>query len=353
MKLNLFCVIVYIVFGLLLVIGIKPKRCENAGQFGERINSFRGVMALEIIIGHCVRNESNLLAPFGHFMLVGVGYFFFVSGFGLAKSYATKENYLKTFLVKRWLRLLYVMLIGLIVTTVIANISQCKTVLASLPMKPLLLLKEFVVRTNWYLRELFILYVLFFLIYRFCSKRKSSLLLLTTIALCIVLGALGYTRCWYASTLCFPMGIIVYENYDLLINRLCSVKGYLMTLVLFTVGLSEMFWGGKLTHLTFTQSEYIVGVSNNILCIGVVLLLIAFCFAFDSGNIVCEKLTAISTEMYITQFVLVFLAEATEMNAAVKILFVVTIDILVSVIIHPLLKIGKHRNKKTNIKETA
>lgn len=59
------------------------------------LNRLRGIFAIEIVIGHVVRDEQTILYPLGKFMICSVAFFFFVSAFGMAVSYENStENLL-------------------------------------------------------------------------------------------------------------------------------------------------------------------------------------------------------------------------------------------------------------------
>ena len=64
----------------------------------KNINRLRGIFALFIIFTHCTLPFDNLpvlLLPLRKVSTFGVGFFFVLSGYGLAYSYEYKENYLK------------------------------------------------------------------------------------------------------------------------------------------------------------------------------------------------------------------------------------------------------------------
>jgi len=59
-----------------------------------QLNSLRGLFALEIIIGHVVRDESGIISMLGRFMICSVAFFFFLSASGMVLSYKSKNDYL-------------------------------------------------------------------------------------------------------------------------------------------------------------------------------------------------------------------------------------------------------------------
>ncbi len=334
-----FSIIIYILFILLVFVGIKKQPLSDQKEFGIRINSFRGVIALAIVIGHCVRYDNCYLTPFGNMMLIGVGYFFFVSGYGLANSYYTKHDYLNSFFRTRVLRLLYVVLLALILTKLISIISPIKTGFSTLHTTIPTIAKAVFFNTNWYLWELLLLYLLFYLVFRYVTKYRFSIMIISTLALCIFLYFLGCTRCWYASIFCFPMGIYTYEHYNTFKTNLMRSKGILTVLILVTIGLLQPLLNSRLQtmlFLSFQEREAVISVFNNILCIGCLCSLIIALNFFSFGNKLYPVFSKLSASLYVLQFVFLLIAETAGWNYPMKIVFVLIMDTLLSIITFPL-----------------
>ncbi|MBR6147681.1 MAG: acyltransferase [Lachnospiraceae bacterium] len=340
----IFCLSIYILLALMLFIGCKPGESSISDDVFFRLNSLRGLFALEIIIGHCVRFESCLLTPLGNFMLISVGYFFFISGFGLARSFHTKQGYMDRFIKHRFLHLLFIAAIALIITTIIAYISPVKTDFQVTPSSLPILLLSIRARTNWYIRELIILYFVFYLCYRFLHTHKKTVLCLAIFSVCTVLFyleyrySLGYTRCWYASIVCFPLGIITYEYYDKIIPTITTAKGKMFSVSILLGGLIlSLINYPSLTGLKFEITEMIYAFFNNILCIGFIAVLLIALLNLVPGNRILRFFTSISTEIYLFQFIFISIAEKMQLSYPWKIAFVLTLDIIVSVIVNRLI----------------
>ena len=94
----LYALLIYAIFIFILLFGIKFRPLTKEEDFFFSFNRLRGFFALEIVVGHVVRYESSLLYPIGKFMIISVAFFFFVSAYGMARSYDAKEDYLHGFL---------------------------------------------------------------------------------------------------------------------------------------------------------------------------------------------------------------------------------------------------------------
>lgn len=70
----------------------------------QNLNYLRGMMALWIVLGHCgakFSDETLWLFIIHKSCLIVVGFFLFLSGYGLELSLDKKENYLEGFLQKK------------------------------------------------------------------------------------------------------------------------------------------------------------------------------------------------------------------------------------------------------------
>ena len=334
-----FSIVTYILFVLLVFVGTQKNIISGQEEFGVRINSFRGVIALAIVIGHCVRYENCYLTPFGNLMLIGVGYFFFVSGYGLAGSYHTKPDYLKNFFKTRIMHLLYVILLALILTKLVSVISPIKTGFSTIHTTLPTIANAFFFNTNWYLWELLLLYFLFYTVFRFFKKYRIFILLVFILALCVLLYLLGCTRCWFASILCFPLGIYIFENYNSFKKNLMHAKGIITVFFLLLIGLLQPIFNSMLQmipFISFQEKEAIISVFNNLLCIGCLCCLIIILNFYSFGNKLYPVLTKLSASLYVLQFSFLLIAETAGWNFPVKIVFVVIMDTILSVITLPL-----------------
>lgn len=225
---------------ILLVIGAKiaPK-----GSFHEDFLSIKstkvlqGAAAVGIILHHLVQQVTNYGAvwkgPITHMNWMGVLFtaiFFFFSGYGLLKSYRTKPDYLETFLEKR----LPVVLIPFLVSNIIyffgvglyaGRIIRVTDAVTSLIGFTLL-------NTNtWFLVEIMLFYMAFYVIYKHIKKPGVAFGLMTgfvffTIVISLLLGHdnselnghwfMG--EWWYNSTITFVFGMLVARHEDIMLK---------------------------------------------------------------------------------------------------------------------------------------
>ena len=187
-------------------------------------NALKAVAALMIILHHMVQSitqygkiKKGPITAWNSFGILFTSIFFFFSGFGLYKSYKTKENYLEGFLTKRLPRIILPFLVTNIIyllTLSVDRISEVRHIFTSIFGFTLM-------NTNaWFIVDLIILYVVFYLCFK-KSKTESSAfakMLTITIIFVIVCLLLGHDNTsvnghwfkgewWYNTTLIFMMGM--------------------------------------------------------------------------------------------------------------------------------------------------
>lgn len=320
---------VYIIFLLLAAIGSKKRESLPTDKEAlSELNGLRGFFALEVIVGHVVRYENNLLFPFGKFMIVSVGFFFYVSGFGLAYSLKNKEHYLNgRYILSKPVFLAAAALIVFLhyVITGLVSGVQLKFVRPDV-------LKCFFSSTNWYIKEQILFYLLFFLIFLFLKKRAGIIALFAaTSAMVLFFYYSGMSEAWVASSFCFPLGVFVGDEFDKIKKYLYGIPGIVLSILLTAFGLMTLF--------VREENIFTMVVLRNMLCVGIVLGITALCGVVRlCYNKPVKLLCAVSTELYLFQFVWLELAGVVWEDYRIRLLFVLILTIAMAALFHPLFK---------------
>lgn len=108
-------IITYVLFALLAIFGIKFAGFSKFNDDFMSLNktkALRGIAAVGVILHHISQQQifqkTNTLSFFREIGIYFVAIFFFCSGYGLIKSFMTKENYFKGFIKNRILKTLVV-----------------------------------------------------------------------------------------------------------------------------------------------------------------------------------------------------------------------------------------------------
>lgn len=202
----------YLIVPLCCLWGVSIHRNQTVSLSQDITLSIRGVGMLLIVFVHSIDNYINPQTFFIYVSgVLGVAACFLVSGYGLHKSFARKENYLKGFLQTKALRMLLPYAVLYIVYLIFSlffgdtpSFSVIAGELLTLQMGGLLL---------WYLKVQLLCYVIFYLCYRFIPGRKARMVaVFGGIVLWMILAmALDFGVSWYNTCLFFPLGLLLAE----------------------------------------------------------------------------------------------------------------------------------------------
>jgi len=285
--------------------------------------AIQGFSAVAIILHHLSQDLMKDAGPFEFLSGCGVlfvGIFFFFSGFGLYTSLKTKKDYLKGFLRKRLITILIPFYSCIAVFTIASCICGAKY-------KALDLLKvlsgwSLINNHMWYIVEIAILYLVFFLIYKLIRNRTAATVVMSVFVLAMMGGSLLLCHgkdmsCaywfmgewWYNASLLFIVGILVSKHQDGL--RKIARKAYVVLLPLFGILTAVFGWITKRFLEKYSYWSEIPGKDPRyldklrclsvqvpfILCFVLFVLLVMMKVRF--GNPVLKFLGAISLELYL------------------------------------------------------
>lgn len=294
----------------------------------QNLNNLRGLFALEIVMGHVVRYENTILLPLGKFMICSVAFFYFVSAFGMTVSFDKKKNYLNLgFLLSKpvYLFLLAVIFFvaGMLVDALCPNDLSYIT-----PGMP----GAFLVTTNWYIWELIGFYIIFFFVYKFIPRFRVCLFGIITVILSVIMYQHGFWEAYVASTFAFPAGLLCGEYFPKATKFLYSYKGAFTTIILAAFGLCCL--------LVKPENMISMIFMRNSLCLAAIMITFYFCNHFTLGNNpIARFLCRYSTEIYLSQFICIRLAESYKWNYMMRMPFVLISTLILAIIIHPLVSV--------------
>ena len=284
---------ILLTLGIMLIVGVKRIESDKE-QVLTRLNALRGWIAIVIIVGHVVAdyNNSILSIVLSRTQFILVAFFFFVSSYGLTKSFYKKDYYLSVFFVKKIIYLVILTLISYLIYCVldvlIADINSY------IPKSVEEFPKTFWISTNWYMWELLIWYIIFYISFKLPShKKRVAMAWVLSIGVAVCFYVLKWEPCWYASVITFPLGISLFNNENRLERFFKNIKGYICLVVLLFIGMMA---------LLFPNTSIIGGILRNIMCFAVMLAIILFGSKFKVGNPMVTFLNKISAELYLMQF---------------------------------------------------
>lgn len=323
MQNKLFDLAVYACFLCLCLIGVRKSSGDSEQDYLTRFNALRGIFALEIVLGHAVRHADSYLWPFGRFMMISVGFFFFVSAFGMVHSYHRKNAYLEGFC-KRKIGYLFCLTIVVFAFNFVADliIPANASYVCDISQIP----QYYLIKTNWYMFEQMLFYALFYLVYQYLKKGRILAIAVAILLLDIVVYQLGWDQEWYASSWSFVAGLIVGEHYLAIQKAVKKPWMWCVSFLLAALGIISLFVGENIVSMLFLR---------NIMCIATILILFQLLGYIQLGNSVTVWLGRYSTEIYLFQFLYLRIAENTKLDYKISVLFMVSLTMLTAVCARP------------------
>lgn len=219
----------------LLIWGMEKRKDEFLSLSSS--NALKGFAAIGVILHHLTQLNTNYnqvwKGPINFWNDMGIlftGIFFFLSGYGLWISFHNKNNYLDSFLKRRFSKILVPFFVSNIIYTFAMGIPF------GILQRPILIITSLIgltlVNTNaWYIVEILILYLFFYLFYKKWPEEKAEKGMICIVLGIIVIGLISgrdYTQYgtwfrgewWYNTTLVFIVGMYFAKHKEKLIIKM-------------------------------------------------------------------------------------------------------------------------------------
>lgn len=321
----------------------------------EKTNCLKGLSALFILLHHLYQYSNLFRDSILGMILQNMGewfvsVFFFLSGYGLMVQYLKKGNeYVKKLPRNRILPLYIICIVMIFIYCILYFITKNEISIE-------LLIKSFtfggtIIKNGWYLQTILIMYIFFYLTFRFCKSEKLKWISMFTcgIIYCLCCSKLKLSTTWYTSSMVFLIGIMWAFKKEDIHRFLDNKKRYIMYFIVsfLAFGLFWVLWYKPIFPFALTV---IFKMISNILFI---LVLLNIIMTVDIRNKVLKKIGDISFEIYTSQgvFLLLYHSEMIYIhNPWLYVLFTFVSTIIFAYILHPIFsiinKFCKGENKK-------
>lgn len=321
-------------------------------QFLSRDTSIclRGVLACMVLLCHIsakvgIFGNSIAATLFSAFGYMGVSAFFFLSGYGIYEQFKERPEYVNAFPRRR----------------ILPFYCLCVFCIAVYTLRDLIFYKAFSVKTfflsfaiggtvvdkGWYLQVQLLLYILFYLSFRFIKKGQVLLLSGATCAFCVICAVIGLDSTWYETVVCFVLGMVVSMHKEKVVKILDDgIKGWLILAACGGLFVLTMYFGNA-SVLPFAARIIVKMLSAAFFACSIVI----FVTKVRINNPVLRFLGVISLEIYVTQglFLKMFKDTAHIGNDWLYALTVLAVTIAFSFAVHPVFKwinsIGRRERK--------
>jgi peptidoglycan/LPS O-acetylase OafA/YrhL len=293
--------LVSILFIILCIVSIRFQKPVANGYAKENTDSLKGLLALSIILCH-LTNCVNYYIPFfgfGAMGAMGVGTFFFLSGYALVVS-SNSRQYFNGFLRKRYIKIgIPYFLMLAIYFAVIDAIGKGS---------PIAFFQSFFngypVSNSWYVFACAYCYFIFWMVFRCKRNNQSNLVSLSMIALglavyiFVMVYILGWDDWWYKTICCFLIGVLWGMYYEKI--KAFIARSYLPCLVMSLLLVSGAYLLPAINNRVLHLERFNVWLINDIaMGITFVLFIAVFLYKFHVTNRITRFLGTISYEIYL------------------------------------------------------
>lgn len=187
----------------------------------EKTGAIKALLAIFIVLGHFYYfSDSLIFVPFHKLAATAVAMFFFISGFGLIKSWKKKgSSYLTGFFRHRITRIIIPALILFLIHLLLCGNGGMSfhEMLRRLVAQGLAYPPEY-----WFIFVILFDYLLFWFAFKFLpASIRLPFLFFGSLVFIILAVWAGYDRCWWICSFSFPSGA-VYAMYEDDINSFCG-----------------------------------------------------------------------------------------------------------------------------------
>ncbi len=334
---------------LLLIIGSKPVKplCATNEEYLslETSKKYRGFFALIIILHH-LSQKTTTGVIFPLFLKAGslaVAFFFFLSGYGLQKSYILKSTkYRKTFFANRIPGIVIPYLIFVIIYLLADSIAG--TGYSTADVFNSFINGRPIVIYSWYIIVILLFYLFYWLFMVLCHNHKWIILCgsIWYIAWILLCWKINYSAWWFNTAHLLILGLI-WATYETKINIIVKKHYKLIALFVWICFIALFIFQDKIIPLfphQFTLSFVFQFFLTLLFVCGVILL----SMKIRIGNRMFDHLGNISLELYLVHGL--FIQYLKIQNEFVRCLAVIVLSVVTAFILHIAISciLKKYRN---------
>lgn len=287
--------IILIAWIILVLLGIRYSK-ETICPFSLNNSlALRGICSIEIMIGHLgLPNATNslYLYPNRKAGILFVGIFFALSGYGLMHCTIHKKGYLDSFLIKRIFKILFpayaIFVFGILIKYFM---HYPETFLYDI-----LNFKSFFHSTNWYVWEIVLLYIVYYI---FIRKGKNGIyyIMISVCVFTILAYLIGLDNPWYGSTFCFLVGIILCIHENEFLSKIKVQNRHWLKIII----INSLITSTAILLFIFLGDQNMIGILilRNIASISFCILVITLLCKFEIGNYLSYFLGKYSYEIFL------------------------------------------------------
>lgn len=256
-----------------------------------RLNNLRGICALVVLFSHIWGYTGFVLfVPFNKIVTIAVAMFFFLSGYGMMRSYDKKKYYLSTIFREKIPFLLYMSISAYFVAAFIEHLIQNLAEGIYINHYTPFSVMKFCTSTNWYVYELIGFYLIFAFVKHFLPEKRQVFYggVLSFIAF-IILYYSGLVQSYYNSIVGFWFGMFCYKQSYLEWTKRYK-KGWIAAIICLCGAFISMF--------ILERNTILFALVRNLAAVGAIVLVLYAIQRVNVVNVFNQFLSKISPELY-------------------------------------------------------
>lgn len=305
---------------------MKLEQTNEEKDILMRMNQLRGVLALVVMLSH-IWGYTGLvfLVPFNKVVTIAVGFFFFLSGYGMIKSFYIKEKYLRNIICVKIPFLLWMSVFAYVFSVVLELIllsSQKERIF--LPIS----IKQYFMTTNWYVYELLGFYLIFIFVMKFVSEKYQLIVVagISVIAFVILYNS-ELVEAYYNSIIGFWIGMFC-GRYGCIHIMKKYKAGYIVGWLILVISFVGMFF--------LDRQSMLFALIRNIAAVGALIVVLYIIRFLDIDVKMMRYLSTISPEIYFYHMPIALILSHIVKNKTLYMFIVIISSIMISIIIHPI-----------------
>ena len=192
-----------------------------------------------------------------------------------------------------------------------------------------------VIEFSWYLQTIMILYILFWVIYssRYPDDTKLIFVTAANVVFCVINYILCLSTAWYATSICFFMGLLWKRHKTEIDKILMKTKMYFIWILLSIIFPIVIY---AVAHLIGGRMGEVLQVMGTSLFFSVAIIVMLTTLSIN--NIVTQYLGLISFEIYVMQGIMFIMVGAFKSNIALYAVVIMMETILLASVFHLIVK---------------
>lgn len=306
--------------------------------------SLKGIFAIFVLMHHlfqysAIIHDAVIGSIFQSMGYLSVGMFFFLSGYGLFKSYyKSREVYLKSFPTKKILTF-YIDILLFTIIYILLDIFISPQSITFIGILKSLTFGGTIIANGWYLQVALLLYICFYFIFKYVKNENYKIIVsfISIILIVLVMYILKMPLIWYEGLLAFPFGML-YAKYDVYVDKRINTKSNILLFIMSFTAFSCTYIGD---HLIKNDLHIVTKLLSILFFIILVICIIRW---IPVSTKITVFLGEISLEIYVLQGLFLWILRLEVVSSMVwTIRLIISIAIFLttiafSALIHPFIK---------------